>query len=68
MWRERGRVKARGGAGVWLQAPELCSGGRGTAGNCVGQTNRLSHQLEVPAEGFGEVMGLICSTASHALS
>lgn len=30
-------------------------------GNCVGQRNRLNHQLEVSEEGFGEVIELICS-------
>lgn len=30
-------------------------------GNCVGQRNRPRRQLEVPAEGFGEVIKLISS-------
>lgn len=30
-------------------------------GNCVGQRNRPSRQLEVPEKGFGEVIKLISS-------
>ena len=30
-------------------------------GNCVGQWNRLSRQLEVPEEGLGKVIKLISS-------
>lgn len=69
--------KRYGGRGVELRRGEaeecgsrrleLCGGGRGMAGNCVGQTNSLSHQLEVPAEGFGEAMGLICSATRYLL-
>lgn len=35
-------------------------------GNCVGQKNRPSRQLEVPEEGFGEVIKLI-SSPTHSL-
>lgn len=40
---------------------ELCGSRRGMTGNCVGQRNRPSRQLEVPEEGFGEVIKLISS-------
>lgn len=37
--------------------------GGGTVGNCVGQKNGPSRQLEVPENGFGKVIEPICSSA-----
>lgn len=36
---------------------------RAAAGNCVGQKNGPSRQLEVPDNGVGEVIEPICSSA-----
>lgn len=62
MRRKVGRKNLGYEKGGEVSESRVAAGG-GTVGNCVGQKNGPSRQLEVPENGSGKVIEPICSSA-----